>query len=51
MKILIITPDIYPIEMGYGSRNSLILSKAFEKFGHEVDILASCPDYKKKWNL
>lgn len=44
MKILIITPDIYPYTRGYGGRIKLMLYNSFKKLGHEVDIISSIPD-------
>ena len=43
MKILIITPDIYPFQKGYGGRNPLYLFEAFNKMGHSVRLLTSVP--------
>ncbi len=44
MKILIITPDLYPFETGYGGRISLSLYDAFIDLGHTVDIISTVPD-------
>jgi len=44
LKILIITPDIYPFERGYGGRITLLLRDGFKHLGCNVDILSSVPD-------
>ena len=46
MKILIITPDIYPFQKGYGGRNSLNLFEAFSRLGHDTWLLTSVPDWE-----
>ena len=57
MKILIITPDIYPFEKGYGGRISLSLYDAFIDLGHTVDMVSTVPDNArlelvvKKYNI
>ncbi len=43
VKILIITPDIYPYSKGYGGRITLLLYNSFKKLGHDVDIISSIP--------
>ncbi len=47
MRILIITPDVYPYSQGYGGRITLLLYDAFKTFGHDVDIISSIPDNVK----
>ena len=57
MKILIITPDIYPYSRGYGGKIALMLHKSFKNLGHEVDIISSLPDnikpniHMKQYNI
>ena len=57
MKILILTPDIYPYSSGYGGRIMLFLHDGFKKLGHEVNIISSVPDnigldsQAKKYNI
>ena len=49
MNILIITPDIYPFQRGYGGRNPLNLFDAFSRSGHTTFLLASVLD--REWNI
>lgn len=57
MKILIITPDIYPFSKGYGGRITLLLYDGFKNLGHEVNVISSVPDnieldsQEKKYNI
>lgn len=44
MKILILTPDIYPYSKGYGGRITLLLYNGFNNLGHDVDLISSVPD-------
>ena len=44
MKILIITPDIYPYSKGYGGRITLLLYNSFKNLGNDIDIISSIPD-------
>ena len=44
MNIIIITPDIYPFQKGYGGRNPLNLFEAFSRMGHATSLLTSVPD-------
>ena len=46
VKILIITPDIYPFQKGYGGRNPLNLLEAFSRLGHDTWLIASMPDWE-----
>ena len=48
MNILIITPDIYPFQRGYGGRNPLNLFEGFSRAGHTTCLLASVLD--REWN-
>lgn len=44
MKILILTPDIYPYSNGYGGRITLLLHDSFKNSGNDVDLISSVPD-------
>ena len=44
MNIVIITPDIYPIQKGYGGRNPINLYEAFVRMGHHTELFFSVPD-------
>ncbi len=44
LRILIITPDIYPFERGYGGRITMLLDDGFKNLGCDVDIISSVPD-------
>lgn len=46
MNVLIITPDIYPFQKGYGGRNPLNLFEAFSRLGHDTWLIASVPDWE-----
>ncbi|MCL4480330.1 MAG: glycosyltransferase family 4 protein [Candidatus Thermoplasmatota archaeon] len=46
MNVLIITPDIYPFQKGYGGRNPLNLLEAFSRLGHDTWLIASMPDWE-----
>jgi glycosyltransferase involved in cell wall biosynthesis len=44
MDILIITPDIYPFQKGYGGRNPLNIFDSLRDMGNNVYLLTSLPD-------
>lgn len=46
MKILIIAPDIFPFQKGYGGRNPINIYDSLTKMGHEVSLLTSAPDHE-----
>lgn len=46
MKILIITPDIYPFQKGYGGRNPINIYDTLTEMGHKVKLLSSAPYYE-----
>ena len=50
MNVLIITPDIYPFQKGYGGKNPLNLFEAFSRLGHNTWLIASVPD-RESFNM
>ena len=44
MKILIITPDVYPYQKGYGGRNPVNLFQVFSRMGNDTTLVTSVPD-------
>lgn len=50
MKILIITPDVYPYQKGYGGRNPVNLFQVFSRMGNNTTLVTSVPDRELRNN-
>ncbi len=43
MKIIVISPDVFPFTAGYGGRNPFDIARRLSQLGHDVVLLSSVP--------